>query len=46
MVKIKGTQICMENSKMKRKKGQIFMTFWSGDSIPGFSKIGAQDLNY
>jgi hypothetical protein len=44
MVKIKDTQFCMENLRMKIKKGKIFLTFWSRDSNPGFSKITTHDL--
>ena len=37
MVKIKDTQFCVKNLKMKRKKNKNFLTFLSGDSNPRFS---------
>ena len=39
MVKNKGMQFFMENLKMKRKKENFFLTFWSGDLNPRFSGI-------
>ena len=39
MVKIKDTQFCVKILKMKRKKGQNFLTFRSGDSNFRFSVI-------
>ena len=46
MVKIKDTQFCMENLKMKRKQDKIFYDILSRDLNPRFSKIPANDLNY
>ena len=39
MVKIKDTQFCVKNLKMKRKKDKNFLTLRSGDSNPRFSVI-------
>ena len=40
MFKIKDTQFCMENLKMKeKKKEKTFLTFQNGGSNLGFSKI-------
>ena len=39
MVKIKDSQFCVKNLKMKRKKDKQFLTFWSGDLNPRFSVI-------
>jgi hypothetical protein len=41
MVKIKDTQFCEKNLKMKRKKDKNVLTFWSGDLNPRFSVIPA-----
>jgi hypothetical protein len=39
MVKIKDTQFCVKNLKMKRKKDKNILTFRSGDSNHRFSVI-------
>ena len=39
MAKIKDTQYCLKNLKMKRKKDKKYLTFRSGDSNPRFSVI-------
>ena len=39
MVNIKDTQFSVKNLKVKRKKDNIFLTFWSRDSNPRFSVI-------
>ena len=39
MVKIKDTQFCVKNLKMKRKKDKNILTVRSGDLNPGFSVI-------
>ena len=47
MIKVKDTQICVKNLKMKRKRGQFFLIFWSGDSNPQiFSNFPASDFNF
>ena len=37
MVKIKDTQFCAKNLKMKRKKDKKILTFRNGDLNHGFS---------
>ena len=39
MVKIKDTQFCVKNLKMKRRKDKNILTFRSGDSYTRFSVI-------
>ena len=39
MVKIKDTQSCVKNLKMKRKKDKKCLTLWSGDLNPRYSVI-------
>ena len=39
MIKIKDTQFCVKNFKMKRKKDTFFLTFWSRDLNPRLSVI-------